>query len=316
MVFEDQNSYAHYHHYGPHLRKKFNGLRVYKVSIDAGLSCPNRDGFKGWGGCTYCNVDSFTPAQARKTPGIEEQIKKGMAILERLYKAEKFILYFQPNTNTYAPVEKLKDLYDKALSSVPQKTLGLAIGTRPDCLNEEIIDLLNAYAKKWHVTLEMGIESIYDKTLKTINRAHSMEHTEKAFDLLENRIFELCVHSIFGFPLETRTEQLAVADYYNEKKIDYVKLHQLHIVRGSVMGSRYLREPISLYSQKEWINFLADFLPRLKKDIVIERLFALTDKNTLIAPDWGYHKFHTQGNIERALIKRKISQGSKVATSR
>ncbi|RZL60334.1 MAG: TIGR01212 family radical SAM protein, partial [Pedobacter sp.] len=162
-----------YKNYGTHLREKYNGQRVFKTIVDGGFTCPNRDGSKGYGGCTYCNVDSFTPEISRKMPTIREQLEKGMERGKNFYKADKFIVYFQPNTNTYAPVHYLKMMYDEALSVNPEDVVGFSVGTRPDCIDAEKVALLESYTDRYDVDLEMGMESIYDETLNQINRGCS-----------------------------------------------------------------------------------------------------------------------------------------------
>src|SRR5690606_10617209 len=201
-----------YNHYGAYLRKKYDGKRVFKIIVDGGFTCPNRDGSKGFGGCTYCNVDSFTPELSRKLPTIREQIEQGMERAIKGYAAEKFIIYFQPNTNTYAPAHYLKMMYDEALSINPENVVGLSVGTRPDCIDAEKIALLESYTDRLDVDLEMGMESIYNDTLARINRGCTHDEFLGAMDLLKGTKLDLCVHTIFGFPWETeeRSEERRV----------------------------------------------------------------------------------------------------------
>ncbi len=301
---------ANYRHYGSFLKKKFNGVKVFKLTVDGGFTCPNRDGSKGRGGCTYCNVDSFTPAFARESPTITEQIKKGASRLESLYGAEKFIIYFQPNTNTYAPVSELKKLYDEALSALPEKTVGLSVGTRADCLDEEKAGMFEQYAEDNYVSLEVGIESIYDQTLTAINRGHGLKEFKEAMSYLQHRAFDLCVHFVFGFPGETKAMMLAAADFINQYKVKFIKLHQLHVVEGSAMGSTFKRKPFKLFKLEEYANFVAEFIPKLRPDIIIQRLFAVTDKKYLIAPNWGYNRSEIHSYLESYLSNHGVIQGS------
>ncbi len=226
-----------YNNYGAYLRKHYNGERVFKVIVDGGFTCPNRDGSKGYGGCTYCNVDSFTPELSRKLPTIREQLVQGMERAEKNYAADKFIVYFQPNTNTYAPTHYLKMMYDEALSINSDKVVGFAVGTRPDCIDAEKVALLESYADRYDVDLEMGMESIYDETLEQINRGCSHGEFVEAVKLLENTKLNLCVHTIFGFPWETREMMHGYIHEINRfPQIKFVKFHHLHIVEGSIMG--------------------------------------------------------------------------------
>ncbi len=304
-----------YNHYGAYLKQKYAGKRVFKIIADAGFTCPNRDGSKGYGGCTYCNVDSFTPELSRKLPTLREQIEQGIERAKKGYAAEKFIIYFQPNTNTYAPTHYLKELYDEALSICPEDTIGLSVGTRPDCIDFEKIALLESYTDRLDVDLEMGMESIYDDTLQKINRGCTHGELVKALKLVENSKLDICVHTIFGFPWESHEMMLAYANEINRfPQIKFVKLHHLHIVKGSIMGARYAREPFKVFSLEEYTDFLADFIPLLRPDLIIQRLFGLADYDLLIAPNWGKKKVQIQDYIDKELERRGVMQGSAYAS--
>lgn len=284
---------------------------MYKVIVDGGFTCPNRDGSKGYGGCTYCNTDSFTPA-SRNLDSIREQVLHGMENATQNYKAEKFIIYFQPNSNTYAPVEELKLMYDEALKINSENIVGLSVGTRPDCLDAEIIELLESYKKRGlEVDIELGIESIYNETLQNLNRGCTHEDFISAMKLLENSSLDVCVHTILGLPGETREMIVKYADEINKfEKINFVKFHHLHIVKGSIMGVKYKREPFPLFTLEEYTDILCEILPKLRPDIVIQRLFALSDVYMLIAPKWGLKKSQIQNYIDAELERRNIIQGS------
>ncbi len=300
-----------YNHYGAFLRKKYDGKRVFKIIVDGHFTCPNRDGSKGFGGCSYCNVDSFTPDTARQLPTIREQVEQGIERAINGYAAEKFIIYFQPNTNTYAPVHYLKSMYDEALSIAPENVVGLSVGTRPDCIDAEKVALLESYSDRYDVDLEMGMESIYNDTLNRINRGCSHEELAIALNLVKDSPLDICVHTIFGFPWETKEMMLRYADEINRfPQIKFVKLHHLHIVEGSIMGVQYKREPFHLFSLEEYTDFLAEFIPLLRPDIVIQRLFGLADQDLLIAPNWGKGKSAIQTYIDKGLEKRNVSQGA------
>lgn len=300
-----------YNHYGAYLRKKYNGKRVFKIIVDGHFTCPNRDGSKGYGGCSYCNVDSFTPDSARKLPTIKEQVEEGIERAINGYRAEKFIIYFQPNTNTYAPVHALKSMYDEALSIAPEHVVGLSIGTRPDCIDFEKVALLESYSDRYDVDLEMGMESIYNDTLNRINRGCSHEELEKALNLVKNSPLDICVHTIFGFPWETREMMLRYADEINRfPQIKFIKLHHLHVVEGSIMGVQYKREPFKVFTLEEYTDFLCEFIPLLRPDIILQRLFGLADQELLIAPNWGLGKSSIQTHIDKELERRGAIQGS------
>jgi uncharacterized protein len=227
------------------------------------------------------------------------------------YGAEKFIVYFQPNTNTYAPTHYLKAMYDEALSYNTEEIVGLSIGTRPDCIDAEKIAMLEGYTKDFVVDLEMGMESIYNDTLLKINRGCLHEDLERALQLVSNSPLEICVHTIFGFPWETKEMMYKYADVINNHpQIKYVKLHHLHIVEGSIMGVHYKREPFPLFSMESYTDFLCEFIPLLRPDVIIQRLFGLSDEDLLIAPKWGKSKQFVQNYMERTLESRNIKQGS------
>jgi radical SAM protein (TIGR01212 family) len=303
-----------YNAYGAYLKEKYQGQRVYKVIVDGNFTCPNRDGSKGFGGCTYCNVDSFTPELSRKLPAMKEQVAQGMERARANYRAEKFIIYFQPNTNTYAPVHYLKAMYDEALSINTEDILGLSVGTRPDCIDEEKIKLLESYTDRFDVDIEMGMESIYDETLLQINRGCLHGEFEHAMQMLENSKLDVCVHTIFGFPWESKEMMLKYADEINRfEKIKFVKLHHLHIVEGSVMGVKYKREPFKLFTINEYADFLCEFIPLLRPDVIVQRLFGLSDLDLLIAPNWGLKKSEIQHFFDKQIQDRGIIQGSKYA---
>ncbi|MFC6102002.1 TIGR01212 family radical SAM protein [Olivibacter domesticus] len=300
-----------YNHYGAYLKKKYHDKRVFKIIVDGNFTCPNRDGSKGFGGCSYCNVDSFTPDSARKLPTIREQVEQGIERAVNGYRAEKFVIYFQPNTNTYAPVHYLKAMYDEALSIAPEHVVGLSVGTRPDCIDFEKIALLESYSDRYDVDLEMGMESIYDETLQKINRGCSHGELEKALNLVQNSSLDICVHTIFGFPWETKEMMLKYADEINRfPQIKFIKLHHLHIVEGSIMGVQYKRNPFHVFSLEEYTEFLCAFIPLLRPDIIIQRLFGLADQELLIAPNWGLGKSSIQTYIDKELERRGAIQGS------
>lgn len=304
-----------YNYYSAYLKNKYQVKRVYKVIVDGGFTCPNRDGSKGYGGCTYCNVDSFTPT-SRNMNTMKEQIEFGMERAWKHYKAEKFIIYFQPNTNTYAPAHYLKTMYDEALSVDMTNVVGLSVGTRPDCIDVEKIALLESYTDRVDVDLEMGMESIYNDTLAQINRGCSHDEFIDTMSLLTQSKLDICVHTIFGLPGETHEMMLAYADEINRyPQITFVKFHHLHIVEGSIMGAKYKKDPFKLFTLQEYADFLCELLPRLRPDLVIQRLFGISDLEMLIAPKWGLRKSEIQTFIDNEIERKGVVQGSQYLVS-
>jgi len=312
-LHSNQSKLDNYRKYGTWLREQFGGAKVFKVVVDPGLSCPNRDGTKGYGGCTYCNVDSFTPELSRSLPGIREQLTQGIIRARENYQATKFIVYFQPNTNTYTSTLNLKRFIDEALSVNDPDIVGISIGTRPDCIDNEKLDLIESYADRYVIDLEMGMESIYNETLQKINRKCTHEEFIEAAHLLKGRKISLCAHTIFGFPWETREMMLDYAREINSiEEIKFIKLHHLHIVKGSIMGNLFQKNPFPLFSLEDYSDFLCEFLPRLRDDLVIQRLFGISDFKYLIGPNWNLPKSAITTFIDQKLEQRNIRQGSSV----
>lgn len=297
---------ARYNAYGPFLKEKF-GCRVYKVIVDAGFTCPNRDGTVAVGGCTYCNNDSFRPEAVNRLKPIPEQVRSGIEYLRRRYRAEKFVVYFQPYTNTHAPLEALVPLYESSLDH--PDVVGLAVGTRPDCVDETKLSWFERLAQNRFVTLEYGLESIYDRTLERINRGHDFQCWLDAIRRTRQRGIYLCTHLILGFPGESREETLAMAPAISDFGLDFLKLHHLHVVRHTAMAQEYQKHPFPLLAYEEYLDLVVDFLERLNPSIRLERLFGLAPENLLLGPHWGKTKAEIQYAIEQSLQKRKTYQG-------
>lgn len=295
-----------YNSYSNYLKEKF-GCRVHKVSVDVGFTCPNRDGSVARGGCVYCNNDSFVPPYARARFSLHEQIENGMEYLRRRFKAEKFIIYFQAYTNTYDEVGKLERLYKEALEH--DDVVGLAVGTRSDCIDEEKIRMFERLAKDWFVTIEYGIESIYDKTLEFMNRGHDYKSVLDAIGITKDRGMHIGAHIIAGFPTETEGEMLAMAEEVSRLEVDSLKVHNLHIVKNTPLARMYAKEPFRLFSYEEYVDFISCFLERLSPEIVIERLFTDTPKDLLISPQWNKTHNEILRGIEEELERRNTYQG-------
>lgn len=294
--------------FGPYLKKRF-GTVVYKVNVDAGFTCPNRDGTLGDTGCIYCNNDSFRPSECKPETSITEQILRGMSYLSGRYKAEKFLVYFQPFTNTYASVSELEKLYREALSV--RSVIGLAIGTRPDCIDAEKVALLESLAKDHFILVEYGLQSIYDKSLDYILRGHDYRTFLDALKLTAGRGIHIGAHTIVGIPTETREESLAMADELSTLPVEFLKVHQLQVIKDTVLARQYHLKPFHTFGYEEYLDFLVDFIERLSPDIVLQRLFATAPDEILIAPQWGKTRHQIVRDIEERFEKRNAFQGSR-----
>jgi len=295
-----------YNSYGAYLKHKF-GCRVYKVVVDAGFTCPNRDGTVSVGGCTYCNNDAFRPQAVDRLKPVAEQVKEGIHYLRRRYRARRFVVYFQPFSNTYAPLDRLIPLYESALAQ--PDVIGLAVGTRADCVDEAKISWFENLARSRFVSLEYGLESIYDETLARINRGHDYACWLEAVNRTRHRGIEICAHLILGFPWETREQMLAMAGAVSRAGVDFLKLHHLHVVRNTVMGLEYQKRPFPLPGFEEYVNLVVDFLERLNPEIKLQRLFGLAPEDQLLGPCWGKTKAEMQYSIEQRLAQRNTFQG-------
>lgn len=295
-----------YYSYGACLKQRF-GCRVYKVIVDAGFTCPNRDGTVAVGGCTYCNNESFRPEAVRRLLPIREQVRQGIEYLRRRYRSRKFVVYFQPFSNTYAPIERLVPMYEEALAH--PEVVGLAVGTRPDCIDEEKLAWFENLAKSRFVTLEYGLESIYDATLVRINRGHDFSCWTEAVARTRGRGIDVCTHVILGFPWESRDEILAMPGVVSKAGIDSIKLHHLHVVSHTALAREYRRQPFRVLDYPEYLELVIDFLELLSPGIRVERLFGLAPEEDLIAPKWGKTKAEIQYDIECRLASRGTWQG-------
>lgn len=297
---------SRYNSFGRFLKEKF-GCRVHKVIVDAGFTCPNRDGFVAQGGCTYCSNDSFRPELVRRLEPVGEQVRTGIDYIKRRYRARKFIVYFQPFSNTYAPLDRLVPLYESALHQ--PGIVGISVGTRPDCIDDAKLAWFEELARSHFVTLEYGLESIHDRTLARVNRGHDYACWKEAVARTRSRGIGICAHIILGFPWETRKEMLAMAGAVSEAGIDFLKIHHLHVVRHTAMGREYEQTPFPLLGYEEYLELVVDFLERLRPEIRLQRLFGLAPEDQLLGPKWGKTKAEIQYGIESQLARRKSWQG-------
>ncbi|MGB5218692.1 MAG: TIGR01212 family radical SAM protein [Smithella sp.] len=281
------------------------GCNVHKLQIDAGFTCPNRDGHVATGGCIYCDSRGSTLRQKGELPSVAAQIASG----KKYYKphASKFIAYFQTFTNTYAPVEKLRAIYDEALAQ--EDIIGLSIGTRPDCLEPDVVELLKGYAKKYHVWVELGLQSIHDKTLKFINRGHNYQQFLDALNALAGKNLNICVHIIIGLPGESDKDVLSTARTLAVTPINGIKIHSLLALEGTTLGEMYKKGDIQMISKEKYVSLVADVLEVLPPEMVIQRLTADGYRDIFLAPDWARNKLDVLNSISKELERRESYQG-------
>jgi len=296
-----------YNAFSEELKRVF-GCRVHRISVDAGFSCPNRNGTAREGGCIYCGGDgSGSFGIARGLP-IAEQLEDGKEVMVRKYKAARFIAYFQPYSNTYAPVELLRSLYDQALA-VPD-VVGLIVGTRPDCLPPPVLDLLADYHRRTYFWLELGLQSVHDRTLALINRGHCVAESVAAIRAAKKLGLRVCAHVILGLPGESRDEMLAAAAVLNDLGVDGVKLHLLHVMEGTALAGMYGRGEVRLLDRDDYVGIVCDFLERLDPRIFIQRLTGDGGRDHLVAPLWSLAKFEVLNAIDTELERRGTRQGA------
>ena len=278
------------------------GHKTQKISINAGFTCPNRDGTLGTTGCTYCNNQTFNPDYCRPTKSITQQLEEGKEFFSRKYPEMKYLAYFQAYTNTYGSLTDLKTKYEEALS-VPD-ILGLVIGTRPDCMPDDLLDHLEHLTHTGHtVIVEYGLESVYDTTLQRIRRGHTHAQSAEAIRRTAARGIPVGAHVILGLPGETRDMLLHEADELSRLPITTLKIHQLQLIKGTLMAEEYAQHPsdFHLFTVEEYIELLSDFLPRLRSDIILERLVSQSPKSLLATPGWGLKNHEFTARLQAAL---------------
>ena len=300
------NSYSRY------FAKQFGG-RVQKISIDAGFSCPNRDGKISTGGCTFCSNEAFNPSYCRPEKSIKQQIEEGIEFHRRRYRrASLYLAYFQPFSNTYKPLDELKCIYQQALN-VPE-IAGIVIGTRPDLIDKGILQYLSEIQQTHYVMLEYGVESVYDETLKRVNRGHDFATAEKAIHMTADFGIPCGAHFIFGLPGESKKIMLDAADIISQLPLTTVKFHQLQIFKGTKMAEEYLQHPeaFHLFDLEEYIDFVIDFAERLNPNIVIERFAGEVPPRYLVSEPWMKLRYdEVLSHIEKRMEERNTWQGKK-----
>ena len=281
------------------------GERVHKIAIDADFTCPNRDGSKGQGGCTFCNNVSFSP-NGRQPAGIIEQIDAGRRVIRKRTGARKYLAYFQAYTNTYADINRLRELYDQALSE--PDVIGLSIGTRPDCAPAPVLDLLAAYQRQGHeIWLELGLQSSFDESLRRVNRGHGFGEYKTAVLEARKRGLQVCTHLIIGLPGETEAHCKVTLERVLELGVDGLKLHPLHVVKGTQLANEWRRGDYQPLHLDEYIDIATDLVRQTPPHVIFHRLTATASKNILLAPDWCSRKWLVLNRITDALQQRSRS---------
>lgn len=301
------NTNKRYNQYSAHLKNKF-GVKVYKVTLDAGFSCPNRDGTISKGGCIFCDDGgSFSQAHSHIL-SVEDQLLTGIETLTERFKAKKFMSYFQAYSNTYKPTKELEKIYNSALKH--PDVVGLSIGTRPDCVDDEKLALISSYKDDFYTWVEYGLQSIHDKTLLDINRGHDFDCFLKAYEKSKKIGLNVCAHVILGLPGETKDDMLKTAEKLAELEVDGIKIHMLCALEGTKLSKMYEENKITFMSEEEYIQTVCDFLEILPEKTTIHRLAGNGLKKNLIAPRWLGKKLDCLNQIDRELEKRKTWQSS------
>ena len=297
-----------YNAFSEELKRVF-GCRVQRISVDAGFNCPNRDGLLDTEGCIYCGGSGSGSHGIRRDLTVAGQVEDGKEVMRRKYKAQRFIAYFQAYSNTYAPVEQIRRLYTEALS-VPD-VVGLIIATRPDCLSDEVLDYLQELSRQTYLWLELGVQSIHDRTLAIINRRHDHACSVDAIQRSTSRGLRVCGHIILGLPGETREEMLAGAGELNRLGVAGVKLHLLHVMKGTALADMYGRGEVKMLDRDDYAGLVCDFLELLGPQVTIHRLTGDGGHDNLVAPLWSLKKFEILNLIDAELERRGTRQGSR-----
>lgn len=295
-----------YRDFNTYLREKF-GCRVQKVTVDAGLTCPNRDGTVGYGGCIYCNPRGSGTGASFKKMTISEQIAHYKSYLGKRYKAEKFLVYFQSFTNTYASLPVLKKLYNQALDF--EDVVGLSIGTRPDCVPDPVLDYLQHLSNGHLIWLEYGLQSAHDRTLQKINRGHSLATFVQAVEKTQARGLPICAHIIIGLPGESAQDIMATARFLARLRVEAVKIHLLYVVKGTTLNQWYQAGQYSCLSRQDYVSLVAEFLSYLPPEMIIQRLTGDPHRDELIAPAWALENQRNLQCIQEEMQRKDLYQG-------
>ncbi len=312
VVYDWRAAGLRYYSYNFHLRQKY-GHRVQRVSIDAGFTCPNVDGTITTGGCNFCDNRSFSPSRRVRRQGILDQIDDGISRLKRRYDCDHFTAYFQPATNTYAPVERLRPLYEAALSH--PKVVGMAIGTRSDCVPDDVLELLEEMGRQTYLTVEYGMQTMHDRTLDWMNRGHHHDSFLEAVARSKDRGFEICAHVIFGFPGESHEDMLATIRELCRVGVNAVKLHNLYAVKQTPLGEQVENGEIQLITRNAYIQVLVDALELLPASTIVERISGDAPPKYFVGPAWCLDKPSIRLALDDELQRRDSWQGKLAAPS-
>ncbi len=305
------NTDKRYNQFSAYLKNRF-GAKVYKITIDAGFSCPNRDGTISSGGCIFCDdTGSFSQAHSNLF-SIEQQVEIGVETLSKRFKAEKFMSYFQAYSNTYKPAKELETIYKASLKH--PDVVGISIGTRPDCVDEDKLNLISDISKDWYTWVEYGLQSSHNHTLMRINRGHDYECFVRAYEKTKEKGINVCVHVILGL-WESRDEMLQTAQRLADLNVDGVKIHMLCALKGTPLAKMYENNEIDFMSEDDYVSLVCDFLEILPKTTTIHRLAGNGFRKSLIAPRWLGAKLDCLNKIDRELLKRNSYQGFKHFTN-
>lgn len=296
-----------YHLFSDHLKQRFGG-RVHKISVDAGFGCPNRGGGRSGSGCLFCDPGGSGAVGIERALPVAAQIEAGKEVMRRKYKATRFLAYFQPFSNTAAPVARLRTLYDEALAV--EDVVGLAVGTRPDCCPEAVLNLLAEYRRRTYFWLELGLQSVHDRTLAYLGRGHDYGVFLDAYRRARERELRVCAHVILGLPGESREQMLATADEMARLKVAGIKIHLLHVLAGTPLGELYRQGRIAVLDQQAYVGLAADFIERLHPETLIQRLTGDGPRDLLLAPLWSLNKWEVLNAIDGELERRGSCQGA------
>ena len=296
----------YYYDYGTWIRHRFP-FRVQKISVDAGFTCPNRDGRISTGGRIYCDNRTFNPAYCQRQDSITQQLEAGKLFFARKYPEMKYLAYFQAYTNTYASIDHLRQLYEEALRV--EDVVGIVIGTRPDCVSDELLDYLEDLNRHTFLIVEYGVESANDETLQRINRGHSFAQSRVAIEKTHQRGILTGAHIILGLPGEDAQENLRQAPVISSLPIDILKIHQMQIIQGTRLAAEFERNPFHIYDIDEYIRLISNYIQRLRKDLVLERFVSQSPKDLLIAPHWGLKNHEFTDLLNNYLKQHNIHQG-------
>ena len=300
----------YYCDYGTWIRSRFP-FRVQKISVDAGFTCPNRDGRISTGGCIFCHNRTFNPSYCDSRHSVSQQLEEGKRFFARKYPDMKYLAYFQAYTNTYASLDRLKALYEEALGV--EDVVGIVIGTRPDCMSDELLDYLSSLNERTFLIVEYGIESANDLTLQFINRGHTFEQSRQAISKTHQRGILTGGHIILGLPGEDAEESIRQASLISALDLDILKIHQMQIIRGTALERIYEQKPFHIYSVDEYIRLIASYIQHLRKDLVLERFASQSPPELLVAPHWGLKNYEFTNLLINYLRQHKIYQGQLLA---